>query len=297
MTLYTSFSRRAAMFVPRAGPVRLKRPVSPQEKVMVIGMALFIIILCVIPLLSLAANSLVHNNEFSLVYYRAIFENTTDSVFYVPPFQAIKFSFFFAGGALCIALVTGVCAAVFISHCDRKIHSRLTTFFDPLFMLPLSTSAATLGFGIIITLDHPPLNLRTSPMLIPLVHALVGFPFVLRAVLPALRSIPEQIGEAGAMLGAGPWQVFRYIDLPLMSRSLVAAAVFAFTISLGEFGATIFTAAPTTPTIPLAIYQFLGQPGALNYGQAMAIFTILMVATATGFILIEHLRPNNLEGI
>jgi len=253
MTLYTGFSKRAAQFSPKSADRTLKKPGKPWEKAVVGAAALFIIVLCVIPLASLAANSLVHNQEFSLVYYRAIFENTTDSVFYVPPFQAVKFSFIFASGALIIALVTGVCAALFICHCDQKIHSRFTTFFDPLFMLPLSTSAVTLGFGIIITLDSPPLNLRTSPFLIPLVHALVGFPFVLRAVLPALRSIPAPMGEAGAMLGASPWQIFRYIDLPLISRSLVAAAIFAFTISLGEFGATIFTAAPTTPTIPLAI--------------------------------------------
>ena len=82
-----------------------------------------------------------------------------------------------------------------------------------------------------------------------------------------------------------------------MSRSLVAAAIFAFTISLGEFGATIFTAPPATPTIPLAIYRFLGQPGAMNYGQAMAISTILMATTATGFIFIEHLRPDTPEAI
>ncbi|WDP90147.1 MAG: iron ABC transporter permease [Desulfobacter sp.] len=297
MSLYTRFSKRAAQFIPKAGEIRLKPPERPWEKSLVAGTALFIIIVCVMPMVSLAASSLVHNGDFSLAYYRAIFENTTDSVFYVPPFQAVQYSFIFAAGALAIALVAGVCAALFITHADRHIKSRLAAFFDPLFMLPLSTSAVTLGFGIIITLDHPPLNLRTSPFLIPLVHALVGFPFVLRALLPALRTIPAQMGEAAAMLGASPLKVLRHIDLPLMSRSLVAGAVFAFTISLGEFGATIFAAPPTTPTIPIAIYRFLGQPGAMNYGQAMAVSTILMAATALGFIIIENLRPGNAEGI
>jgi thiamine transport system permease protein len=124
---------------------------------------------------------------------------------------------------------------------------------------------------------------------VPLVHALVGFPFVLRAVLPALKSIPDDIREAAAMLGASPGKIFRYIDLPLISGALTAGAVFAFTISMGEFGATIFTAGPRTPTIPLAIYRFLGQPGAMNYGQAMAISTLLMAVTAAGFILIEKI--------
>jgi len=77
---------------------------------------------------------------------------------------------------------------------------------------------------------------------------------------------------------------------------LVAGAVFAFTISLGEFGATIFTARPETPTIPVAIYRFLGQPGAMNYGQAMAISTILMIVTALSFVVIESFRIDSSEG-
>ncbi|MCK5313059.1 MAG: ABC transporter permease subunit, partial [Desulfobacteraceae bacterium] len=151
-------------------------------------------------------------------------------------------------------------------------------------------------FGIIITLDKPPLNLRTSIFLIPIAHALVGFPFVLRSILPALRSIPKNLSDAASILGASPLRIFRTIDLPLISKALVAGAIFAFTISLGEFGATIFTARPETPTIPIAIYRFLGQPGALNYGQAMAISTILMIVTAVCFVIIENFRAENSEG-
>jgi thiamine transport system permease protein len=202
----------------------------------------------------------------------------------------------FAVSALVIALLTGVCAALFIRFCDRKINNRWTSFFDPIFMLPLSTSAVTLGFGIIITLDKPPLNLRTSIFLIPIAHALVGFPFVVRAILPALRSIPENLTDAASMLGASPLKIFKNIDLPLISKALVAGAIFAFTISLGEFGATIFTARPDTPTIPVAIYRFLGQPGAMNYGQALAISSILMIVTALGFVAIENFRKESSEG-
>src|SRR3989339_1508363 len=136
------------------------------------------------------------------------------------------------------------------------------SFFDPLFMLPLSTSAVTLGFGMIITLDRPPLNLRTSFFLIPIAHALVGFPFVVRSILPALRSIPQSLTDAAAVLGASPLKIAFTIDLPLLAKSLAAGAIFAFTVSLGEFGATLFTARPETPTLPVAIYRFLGQPGA-----------------------------------
>ncbi|MCK4767703.1 MAG: iron ABC transporter permease, partial [Desulfobacula sp.] len=296
MWIYTSFTKRAARFSPDAEQANLRKPVLLWEKMMIASVIIFIVGLCVVPLLALVIKSLTHNNQLSFIFYKALFENPSDSIFYIPPVHAIKYSFLFAGSALVIAVITGVCAAFFIRFCDRKIDNKLTSFFDPIFMLPLSTSAVTLGFGIIITLDKPPLNLRTSIFLIPIVHALVGFPFVLRSILPALRSIPEQLTDAASVLGASPLKIFKAIDLPLISKALAAGAIFAFTISLGEFGATIFTARPETPTIPVAIYRFLGQPGAMNYGQAMAISTLLMIVTAIGFVLIENFRIGNSEG-
>jgi thiamine transport system permease protein len=79
------------------------------------------------------------------------------------------------------------------------------------------------------------------------------------------------------------------VDLPLLAPSLIVAAVFALAISLGEFGATALIARPEFPTVPMAIYRLLGQPGAANYGQAMALATILMAATAAAMLAIERL--------
>ncbi len=296
MLIYTSFTRKAARFIPDAETSNLKKPETFWEKAIIFSTVGFILFLCLIPLMALAAKSLVLNNGVTLDFYRALFVNITDSIFYIPPIHAIKYSVFFAGTALIIALVTGICAAIFIRFCDRYLGNSWARLFDPIFMLPLSTSAVTLGFGIIITLDKPPLNLRTSLFLVPIAHALVGFPFVVRAILPALRAIPEQLNDAATLLGASPLKIIRHVDLPLVSKAVVAGAVFAFTISLGEFGATLFTARPDTPTIPVAIYRFLGQPGAMNYGQAMAMSTILMMVTAIGFFMIENFRPENSEG-
>jgi thiamine transport system permease protein len=157
-------------------------------------------------------------------------------------------------------------------------------------MLPIGTSAVTLGLGFIVALNRPPLDLRTSPVMIPLAHSLVAFPFVVRSLTPALRTIQPQLRQAAAVLGAGPGEVFRYIDLPLVGRALLGSAVFAFTISLGEFGATALVGRPDRPTVPMMIYRFLAQPGALNYGRALALSTILMLATAAGMLLIERVR-------
>jgi thiamine transport system permease protein len=84
--------------------------------------------------------------------------------------------------------------------------------------------------------------------------------------------------------------VWREVELPIVGRALLVGAVFAFTISLGEFGATALIARPQTPTMPVAIFRFLGQPGLLNYGQALAMSTILMVVCAVGMLAIERFR-------
>jgi thiamine transport system permease protein len=127
-------------------------------------------------------------------------------------------------------------------------------------------------------------------LLVPLAHALVALPFVVRSLAPALRSIRPRLRQAAAVLGAAPVQVLRFVDLPLVGRALLVSAAFAFMISLGEFGATALIARPEFPTIPVLIYRLLSQPGAVNYGQAMALATILMLVTAAGMLAIERLR-------
>jgi thiamine transport system permease protein len=119
---------------------------------------------------------------------------------------------------------------------------------------------------------------------------MVAFPFVIRSLLPAWRGIPQNLREAAAVLGASPLKVWQAVDWPILSRALVAGAIFAFAISMGEFGATVFVARPQTPTLPLAIYRYLTHPGAMNYGQAMAMCCILMVTTAIGFVLLEKIK-------
>ncbi len=157
-------------------------------------------------------------------------------------------------------------------------------------MLPLGTSAVTLGLGFLVALNTPFIDLRTSPLLVPIAHTLVAFPFVVRSLTPALASIQPKLREAAAVLGASPRMITREIDLPLVGRALLVAATFAFTISIGEFGASSLITRPEYPTVPVVIYRLLSRPGALNYGQAMALSTILMSATLAGMLLMEYFR-------
>lgn len=242
------------------------------------------------PLAALIVRSVTVDGGFALTYYAALGSNPRGSVLFVPPLTAIGNSFGYAAVTTVIAVGLGVCAAYALA-----VKRRL--WFDLLLTLPLATSAVTLGFGFIIALDEPPLNLRTSPLLIPLAHTLAALPFVVRSVLPALRGIPPSLREAAATLGASRWTVWRWVDLPLVGRGALVGASFAFTVSMGEFGASLFVARPDAPTIPIVIYRLLGQPGALNYGQALALSAILLIVCAVVFLVIERVRIGEISAI
>lgn len=287
MIVYTRLQRRLASDL--VSSARLATPVrSWRDRVLVGGTLLFMLLMLFLPLLALVLRSVVTlDGAVTLQYFQQLNINARGSVLFVPPINAI-------GNSLAFALVTTLLSVVLGLVTAYLLAGRLGQFgqwFDPIFMLPLATSAVTLGFGYLIALDEPPLNLRSSPILVPLAHTLVALPFVVRSVLPSLRSLPPNLGEAARVLGADGWQVFRRIDLPIISRGLLVGATFAFTVSMGEFGATTFLARPDTPTIPVVIFRLLGQPGVLNYGQAIAMSVILMLVSAISFVSIERLRP------
>ncbi len=266
-----------------------KRPKDWRARLLVgLNLGLMLVML-VTPLLALLERSLATDDGYALTYYRALGVNRRGSITYVPPIEAVLNSLKFALVTVVLTLFLGTIATTLLTRRQGKM-ARLRALLDPVFMLPLSVSAVTLGFGYIVALDEPPLNLRTSPWLIPLAHTLVALPFVVRTLLPALRGLNPRWREAAATLGAPPWRVWLEVDLPIVGRALLVGAVFAFTVSMGEFGATSLIARPERPTMPVAINRFLGQPGPLNHGQALAMSTLLMGVCALGFILIERFR-------
>lgn len=244
------------------------------------------IVLLGAPLAVLVERSFSTGDGYGLRYWRELARNDTDSTLFVPAIEAVGNSIYFAALATLIALIVGSLAAFALSHRPGKF----TKAFDAMLMLPLGVSAVTVGFGFLIALDEPPLDLRDSPLLIPLAQALVAVPFVVRTMAPVLSSIDERLREAARVLGASPWRVWRTVDLPLVWRSGLVATGFAFAISLGEFGATVFIARPDQPTVPVAIYRLLGRPGELNYGQAMALSVLLAALCAAALLLLERIR-------
>lgn len=286
LAVYTRLQRQTAVDLGSSRALT-RRPRTGREWAFVIANLVLMTVLLFAPLFALVWRSFTAGDGgFSTQYYALLDQNPRESVLFAPPLTAVSNSIAVALATTILAQILGVIASYVLS----RTSSRLSRLLDPLFMLPLATSAVTLGFGFIIALDEPPLNLRASIALIPIAHTLVALPFVVRSVLPAIRAINPNIRDAARVLGASPASVLRWIDLPLIGRGLVVGATFAFTVSMGEFGASTFVARPDTPTMPLVIFRLLGQPGAINYGQALAMSTILMLVCAVSFIVIERAR-------
>ena len=292
--LYYRFASRSAIqTAPRSAASNARKPKTLREKIFVTLFVFLLTSFFLLPLSSLPFRALfrIEANRgqrgevqygFTTDYYSELFVNRRGSVFYVPPIQATINSLGYAGATVVLSLLLGFPAAFALAK-----PTRLERILDPLIMLPLGSSAVMLGLGFIISFGA----WLTSPLLVPFAHTLIALPFVIRTLQPAIASIPQRLRQAASSLGASPWEVWKNIDLPILRRAALAAATFAFTISLGEFGATLLISRPDYPTIPVAIERFLSQPGGLNYGQAMAMATVLMLLTLASILLIEKIRP------
>jgi thiamine transport system permease protein len=162
-------------------------------------------VLVVGPLATLVARSLRVDGRWSAEHYRALTDTDASPALAVPAGTALSNSLRVAVDATLIALVLGLVVAVLVTRrTSRPGPRRLLSLFDGVFMLPLGVSAVTVGFGLLVTLDRPPLDLRGSPWLVPIAQAMVALPLVVRTVVPVLRSIDERRREAAATLGAGP---------------------------------------------------------------------------------------------
>ncbi|MQF80448.1 iron ABC transporter permease [SAR202 cluster bacterium AD-493-K16_JPT_193m] len=259
-------------------------------------LSLILIILTLVailsPLLILIERALTSGDGYSINHFLSLFANDNGSYFYLTPIAIIANSVRFAAMTTVIALLVGTSAAYFLA----KSSNRSSWFQDAFYMMPLGVSAVVMGLGYLLAFNRPPVDLRGSWLILIIAHSLIAYPFVIRSVLPALRAVPTQLQESAAVLGASPTKTFIHIHLPILTPGLIVGAPFAFAVSMGEFGASLLLVRPEFTTMPVAIFRLLGQPGSSNFGQALAMSSLLMMIVAAGFIAIERLRYRNSGG-
>ena len=203
----------------------------------------------------------------------------------VDPVEAMANSLANAAWATGIAVVVGALASLAIVAAGRAGRA-----LDGGLMLPLATSAVTIGFGMLITFDTDPVDWRASWWLVPVGHALIAVPFVVRTCVGVLRSVDPAMTDAAATLGASPARAWRATIVPFLWRPLAVGAALAAAISLGEFGATSLLSRSGGETMPIAIEALLGRTGSALQAQGFVLATLLAAATVILVVVVERLQ-------
>src|SRR5581483_5374643 len=244
--------------------------------------------LLLLPLLAAAVRALDTPAGWGLDAFLRVFHDQ-GALLYVPPLRALRNSLVFAAWTVVLAVPLGALAA--------RAAARSGPLVDAAWMLPLGASAVTLSLGLLVVFPWRvgpwSLDLRASAALLVLVHALVAFPFVARAVTGPLRARDPALGEAARTLGAARWQRLLWIDLPLLSPALLVGAVLAASVSLGEFAGALILLRPEDATVPAEMFRYLGEtkPDPWLFPEAMALATLLMLLDVAVFAALERLRP------
>lgn len=118
-----------------------------------------------------------------------------------------------------------------------------------------------------------------------LAHAALGLPFVLAAVLLALRPLRPGLLRSASSLGAAPAMVLGQLVLPLALPGIASGALLAFAASLAEIPAATLLAPPGQPTLPRQVLAALRDtPG--SAASAMAVLLVLCCLLLAGVALL-----------
>lgn len=240
-----------------------------------------VIVLVAIPVLLLLARAFQTSNGLGFDNFINLATRGDRDLLNISVWQAALNSFRNLTLAASLSVILGTLVAYMASRVTpSKPMAALNRILNSAFMLPMGISSVVLGFGYLVTFGSPPLEIRSQWIVLPIVQALMAMPLVIRLVYPALASIEREQIESAETSGATAGQIWRYIELGLISTSFKTAVAFAMIVSIGEFGAASLLVSGDQATLSTVLYQLISRPGSTNYGMAMAVAALLVVLTA-----------------
>lgn len=264
--------------------------------------AIFFVML---PLISVIIGSLrvrdVNENSSSFKWSAEGWSEAFQGSYSFPPLSEALFnSLIYSCGTLIVAVPLGYALASTIHNLEEKNLS-LSKILEMYTMLPFALSAAMIGLGVMLGIIKLNPSVAYDFRFLPaLAHIIITVPFVVRIILPALRSFDLSYEDNAKVLGINSFQRFLKIKLPLMKGSILVATVFTLAMSLGEFGASFIVARNSEwVTIPLLIDSLRGKPmkDPLTVPASNAVATVLMVITMILFLIVERFRNKNDRGM
>ena len=134
------------------------------------------------------------------------------------------------------------------------------------------------------------IKIAFTPLGVVIALTFIGLPFVVRTVQPVLQDVEAELEEAAASLGAGRWQIFTRVILPMIFPAVLTGFTLAFARAVGEYGSVIFIAGNMpmrTEIAPLLIVTKLEQ---YDYAGATAIAVVMLVASFVLLLTINLLQ-------
>lgn len=249
--------------------------------VRLVAVATFVVVLA--PVVALVVASISSDAGWTTDWWTSMGSVDAGTTRIGSPAAALATSLRLAAVTAAIAGVVGGLAAIAVLVPGR------TRIVAVVAMVPLGVSAATLGLGTLLAFGRPPVDLRSSGLLVPIAHALIAVPLVVAVVAPALRTTDTRTMQVAASLGAHPSRAFLTAYGPVLRVVMIASAGLAAAVSLGEFGAASFLTRAGSPTVPVQIVRLLSRPGEQSLGVAAALAVVLVVTTLLLVLLVDRL--------
>jgi molybdate transport system permease protein len=216
--------------------------------------------------------------------------------------DAVRLSLSVALRSVLVSLPFAIAVAWLLAR--YKPRGRL--LLDALVHLPLVLPPVVVGYLLLLVFgmrgpvgswlyEHFGVQLIFTSAGAALATAVMSFPLMVRAIRISLEGVDPGLEDAARTLGAGPWDRFFTITLPLMLPGILAGAVTAFAAGLGEFGAVITFVSNIpgeTRTLPLALYTALQTPG----GDALAArLASISFSLGLGGLLVSELIARRVQ--
>ena len=182
--------------------------------------------------------------QWTLTWYRQFFEGPV----WV---QALGNSIVIAALTAAISVTSALATAMALV----RSHFRWKSIWESALLLPMVLPSVALGAGMLAVVRLTPL--WGSYLSVALAHSVLAIPVAYLVLRASLKQVDPDLEAAACGLGAGPWQVFQFVTLPLVMPAVLAATLFALVISLNEITLTLFLATRYTETLPRVIWPNL----------------------------------------
>jgi len=179
-------------------------------------------------------------------------------------------------------LVTAFCLAIGIpaAYAIVRLDVRGAAFLTSIFTAPLLLPTIVLGLAILIVFAGAGL-IATWPGLI-VAHLVITLPYALRVLATALQTLPRDIEEAAASLGASDLRVFLRVTLPLMMPGIVGASALCFLVSFDEVVVSLFLTGPNLSTLPVQMFHHAED----RANPMVACIAVLLIAITLAVVLV-----------